>query len=104
MFQPFKSILKKRLNQYSFKNEISATQIFSFWQDSIKRKFGEETSKKTQAVRFRGGILTVKAESSALLQELRLQEPKIVGEINNLLREKNLDSQRIKRVIYKIGA
>lgn len=96
MFLPFKTILDKRVRQYSFWQEILGFRICQLWQEETKKILGERIFKNAQPIRFQNGILEAKVYSPILSQELRLHEEVIKKKINSYLKEPLL-----KRIIYK---
>lgn len=97
-FTPLKKALKKRVESYKFNHKVEAKEICDLWGGVISDLFSPNISKKTKAIHFRGGKLTVEVSNSALSQELKLNEKKIIDRIN-----KKLGKKRVKGMIFKIS-
>jgi len=97
-FTPLKKALKKRVESYKFKHKVEAKEICHLWEGVVSDLFSPGISKKTKALHFRSGKLTVEVSNSALSQELRLNENKIIEKLNS-----KIGKERVKKVILKVS-
>ena len=97
MFQKLSKIIEKRVKKYSFKGEILAINVCELWEEAVASLIGENVSKKSQAVYFKGGILYVKAFNPVIAQELQLQKRAVIGKINALLKKES-----VKDIVFKV--
>ena len=103
MFRSLRAILKERTRKYSFFDEVLAAEVLELWQKIIKQEFGPQWSNKARAFYFKKGVLTVRVSHPDLLQELKLREIEIIKKINGFLKRNFISSQKLKKVVYKIG-
>ena len=82
MLHPIGRDLKKSISKAGISREIEAFQICESWQKIIKVIFTEEVAKKSQAIKFKNGAITVAVLSSVLAQEFKFKEGEIKEEIN----------------------
>ncbi|MCK4799876.1 DUF721 domain-containing protein [Candidatus Parcubacteria bacterium] len=78
--------LKKSISKAGISREIEAFQICESWQKVVKVIFTEEVAKKSQAIKYRNGALTVAVLSSVLAQEFKFKEEEIKEEMNKKAR------------------
>ena len=74
--------LKKSINKAGIDKQVKAAQVCHFWHEAIRGIFGQEIAKKSQAIKFKNGALTVAVLSSVLAQEFKFKEDEIKTEIN----------------------
>ena len=103
MFRPLKDILKKRAEQYSFTDELLVSEVLKLWDQFIKEEFGQELENKTRAFDFKKGVLLVKIFQPNLVDQIKLREKQTIEKINIILQRNFIDTQKIKKVIYKIS-
>ena len=82
MLHPIGRDLKKSISKAGISREIEAFQICESWQKIIKVIFTEEVAKKSQAIKYRNGMLTVAVLNSVLAQEFKFKEDEIKEEMN----------------------
>ncbi len=75
-------LLKQAVNIAGIGENTTAANVCNLWDKVIAEKFGENFKKKTKAMKFKDGILEVRAESPAFAQELELSKQEIIDEIN----------------------
>ncbi|MEA2098251.1 MAG: DciA family protein [Patescibacteria group bacterium] len=78
--------LKKSISKAGISREIEAFQICEYWQIVIEIIFTKEIAKKSQAIKYRNGALTVAVLSSVLAQEFKFKEEEIKEEMNKKIR------------------
>jgi len=103
MFRSLRNLLKERLREYSFADEILATKVLDLWQKTIEEELGPNFSKDARALYFKNGILNIKVANSTLLQELKLRDKVIIEKINSFLERNFINPQKLKKIIYKLG-
>ena len=103
MFQPLKNLLKKRVRQYNYSDEILAGEVFNFWQKLMENEFGPEVSQKVRAFYFKEGVLKIKVSDSDLIRQLKQKEPLMIEKINRFLERNFISSQKLKRIKYEIN-
>lgn len=81
-FVGMKWLLKQAVNIAGIGEHTKAANICNLWEKTISEKFGEGFNAKVKAVKFKDGILEVRATSSAFAQELELSKQEIINEIN----------------------
>lgn len=86
MLHSISADLKKSINKAGIRREVEAFQICDFWENVIKDIFTIEIAKKTQAIKYKNGTLTVAVLSSVLAQEFKFKEEEIKEEINKKAR------------------
>ncbi len=74
--------LKKSINKAGIGREVEAFQICNFWKDVIGGIFTKEIAEKTQAIKYKNGVLTAAVLSSVLAQEFKFKEEEIKEEMN----------------------
>tara|TARA_B100000886_G_scaffold151000_1_gene102662 strand:- start:1325 stop:1600 length:276 start_codon:yes stop_codon:yes gene_type:complete len=84
-----KKVLKKTIENSSFKNAILQENAVSMWSDVVGKNISE-ISKATSVDR---GVLFVKVESATWKQELYMQKNEIINKIN-----KKIGSKAIKEI------
>ncbi len=82
MLSSIGNYLKKSINKAGINKQVQAAQICQFWQEATGEIFGEEIAKKSQATRFKNGVLTIAVLSSVLAQEFKFKEEEIKNKIN----------------------
>ncbi len=82
MLTKIKSSINFRINRLGLNREIEAARICQFWEEVIKKRFNQEASEKSKAIRFKNQILTVAVLSSAWALEFQYNQQKIIKEIN----------------------
>ncbi|MBU3964199.1 DUF721 domain-containing protein [Patescibacteria group bacterium] len=97
MFEPISRIISKRADRFSFKREILAVEVCQIWPKIIARLFNKETVDYTKALSFRDGVLIVRVQSPALMQEFQIENENIIASLNREAR-KNI----IQKIIYKM--
>ncbi len=103
MFKSLYELVKKRIRDYSFSDEILAAKVLSLWQQIIEEEFGLQISREARALYFKEGVLKVKVLNSSLLQELKLKELKTIQRINLFLDRNFIKSQKLKKIIYTLS-
>ena len=86
MLHPISGDLKKSINKAGISREIEAFQLCEFWQKVVKDIFSKEIARKSQAIKYRNGTLTVAVLSSVLAQEFKFKEEEIKEEMNKKAR------------------
>lgn len=81
-FVGMKWLLKQAVNIAGIGENTKAANICNLWDKVVAEKFGEGFSAKVKAIKFKDGILEVRAASSAFAQELELLKQEIIDEIN----------------------
>ena len=89
--------LKKSINKAGIDKQVKAAQICHFWQEVIREIFGQEIAKKSQALKFKNGALTVAVLSSVLAQEFKFKEEEIKSKIN-----KKVGYSLVKKIRFEI--
>ena len=97
MFTSISYDLKKSINKAGIDKQVKAAQVCQFWDEAIKGIFGQEVAKKSQAIRFKNGALTVAVLSSVLAQEFKFKESEIKEEIN-----KKVGYKLVRKIRFEI--
>ena len=94
-FTPLGDTLKNKMGSGSpLKNQLESTEIVELAQDVLKDIFGEELGMQAKPLFLKNRTLTVSCASSAIAQEIRLNQLDIVEKINKKLGEKQVDRIR----------
>ncbi len=96
MLSPLKNFLNIAANKAGIAKQLEAARACSLWGEIIENIFNEDAAKKSKAIRFRNGTLTVAVLSSTLAQEFNFKEEEIKNEIN-----KKLGGERVKKVRFE---
>jgi predicted nucleic acid-binding Zn ribbon protein len=89
--------LKKSINKAGLNKQVEATQICELWRDTIKEIFTQETAERSQAIKFKKGILTVAVLNSVLAQEFKFKEEEIKAGLN-----KKVDHNVVKKIRFEM--
>lgn len=85
MFYRLKSILKKRVKQYRFKDELINNEIESLYLRLMEKRFGPEVLKQVRTFCFDQGVIKVQLSSFRHLKRLNAQKARMVWQINKRL-------------------
>ncbi len=97
MLNPISDYLKKSINKAGISRQVQAAQVCHLWKEVIKVMFNQEAAEKSQAIRFKGGTLTVAVLSSVLAQEFKFKEEEIIRRIN-----KKMGGDLVSRIRFEI--
>ncbi|MDF1498158.1 MAG: DciA family protein [Patescibacteria group bacterium] len=86
MLQSISKDIKKSINKAGIGREIEAYQLCEFWKEIIENIFTKEISEKSQAIKFKNGVLTVAVLSSVISQEFKFKEEEIKEKLNKKAR------------------
>ena len=89
--EQLKKVLKKTIENSSFKNAILQENAVSIWPDVV----GKNISNISKATNVDKGVLFIKVESSTWKQELYMQKNEIISKIN-----KKIGKQTIKEIRF----
>ena len=78
--------LKKSVNRAGVDKQVRAAQICQFWQEVVGEMFGMGVAKKSQAIKFKNGTLTIAVLNLVLAQEFKFREGEIKDKINKKTR------------------
>ena len=78
-------ILKKQMKQSSVGQRITATLVVEKANQVVKDMFGPGVIKYVQAVYFKEKVIALTCLSSVMAQEIKLNEKRIIAEINEKL-------------------
>lgn len=76
------SDLLKSINKAGIARQIEAVAVCDMWEKVVCKIFGEQIRGRSQALHFKGGVLTVAVLSPVLAQEFKFKEEEIKKEIN----------------------
>ena len=89
--EQLKKVLKKTIENSSFKNAILQENAISIWPNVV----GKNISKISKATSVDKGVLFVKVESATWKQELHMQKNEIINKINEKIRSKTIKEIRL---------
>jgi len=78
-------ILKKQMPQMPAWKQVTATLVVEKANEAIKELIGENAAKFAQAVYYKDRLIAITCLSSVMAQEIKLNEKKIIVNINNKL-------------------
>lgn len=81
-FTSLNQLLVSRFGQTPLAKQVSAALICDEFNSLILNIWGDKIKNQAQAVYFKNNILTVAVLSSVVAQELKLQEAKLIRELN----------------------
>ena len=94
-FTPLGDALKNTIGpKNSLQKQVEASQAVLFAEEVFKEMFSEDLAKHARPLFLKNRTLTVTCSSSALAQEIRLNQNKIVQKINKKLGKKEVDRIR----------
>lgn len=82
---PLGEILKKQMKQNSAGRRITASLIVEVANKILEETFGVASKRFAQAVYFKDKILAITCLSSVMAQEIKLNEKRILKELNDKL-------------------
>jgi len=88
--------LKKSINKAGIGREVEAFQICELWKGVIEEIFTKEVADKTQAIKYKNGVLTIAVLSSVLAQEFKFKEEEIKEEMNKKIGYKAVRKIRLE--------
>ena len=89
--EQLKKVLKKTIENSSFKNAILQENAISIWPNVV----GKNISKISKATSVDKGVLFVKVESATWKQELHMQKNEIINKINEKIGSKAIKEIRL---------
>tara|TARA_B100000242_G_C42884474_1_gene410398 strand:- start:341 stop:616 length:276 start_codon:yes stop_codon:yes gene_type:complete len=89
--EQLKKVLKKTIENSSFKNAILQENAISIWPNVV----GKNISKISKATSVDKGVLFVKVESATWKQELHMQKNEIINKINEKIGSKTIKEIRL---------
>lgn len=81
-FQPLKRILPAALAGRPFTAQLEAQQILTHAASALCSLWGEERSAALSVVSFSDGVIKFESTSGAAMQQLKVDETRLVNEIN----------------------
>jgi len=95
-FTPLTDALQNKMkSKGSLQKQVEASQAVIFAEEVFSKLFPSDLAKHAKPLFLKNRTLTVTCSSSALAQEIRLNQTKIVDEIN-----KKLGSNEVDRIRY----
>ena len=91
---PFGVNLKKTETASSRQKQADAGQAITATEEAFEELFGKELAIHAKPLYLKNRTITVTCTSSALAQEIRLNQTKIVKKINKLLKSDEVDRIR----------
>lgn len=95
--KPLGSMLKSSLHQKGALKRIEATLILAEFEKVVSSVVGENFKNFCEPVYFKDSVLAIKCTSSVAMQELQLNEARIICELNKILKDKIVREIRIFR-------
>lgn len=94
-FSTISDNLKDRVSKdKNLQSQVEATQALEFAEEVFVDLFGEDLAKQAKPLYLKNRTLTVTCASSAIAQEIRLNQGPIVDKINKKLGKKEVDRLR----------
>lgn len=84
-WQKINELLPQETKQLQQRAQVEGAQVCRLWQEYAGRFFLERIIKNHEAINFREGVLTITVANPEYLSELRAQQYKIIGLINQAL-------------------
>ncbi|MBT3817549.1 MAG: DUF721 domain-containing protein [Candidatus Magasanikbacteria bacterium] len=95
-FTPIGSTIDDKMNQdHALKNQIDATAVIEFAQKVFEEQFGKNDAACVKPLFLKNRTLTVTCSSSAVAQEIRLNQAEIVEKMNKVM-----DGDHVDRIRY----
>ena len=83
-FSSFSNILDKNFKQKSsLSRQVTAALICDDFDNLLKEYWGDASKNKAKAIYFKNNTLTIACLSSAMAQEIKLNEQKILSVLND---------------------
>jgi len=89
-FQPIRRILPKAIQDAGIQQQVTAARVLAEAEQVIRRVWGEEKAAYVKAISFADGQLKLRASAPAAVQELTMQESRLLNEINRALGSKTV--------------
>lgn len=96
-FLPLKKLIDKRIEKYSFKNDILAFDVCQVWENVIKEFLKKKSLEKTKALFFKNKTLYIEVENIAFSKELQFKKEKLIKKLN-----KKLNKKLVEDIIFRI--
>ncbi len=96
MLSPLKNFLNIAANKAGIVKQLEAVKACSLWGKIIENIFNEDAAKKSKAIRFRNGTLTVAVLSSTLSQEFNFKQEEIRSEMN-----KKMGGEKVRKIRFE---
>lgn len=94
-FTPIGDAIRKDLNDKGpLKKQVEAAEVVGYAEEVLLDLFGEELGKEAKPLYLKNRTLTITCSSSAIAQEIRLNQADIVEKINDKLGKKEVDRIR----------
>lgn len=94
-FSPLGDTLKDKMKtQKPLQKQVEAAQVVEIAEEVFKKIFGEEQAVHAKPLFLKNRTLTVTCSTSAIAQEIRINQAKIVDKINEKLGKKEVDRIR----------
>lgn len=94
-FTPLSHALARNLdNKAVLRNQVAAAQILEQAQAALRELLGAELADQAKPLFLKNRTLTISCSSSAVAQEIRLQQAEIVERINQKFGAKEVDRIR----------
>ncbi len=81
-FSSLRDLLSRSLRTAGIDRQVRAAQVVDTFGAVVAQHLGAPVAAQATAVHLRDGVLTVRCASSAMAQELRLREPKLLATLN----------------------
>jgi len=85
-------LIKQVFKERGWEDKVTFYDINNVWNEFV----GADISKNTRLIKFEGGVLWIKVNSSVLKQELLYMRSEIISAINN-----RLEKKVIKKIIIE---
>ncbi|NQU83302.1 MAG: DUF721 domain-containing protein [Parcubacteria group bacterium] len=95
--KPLGGMMRGALSDKGALVRIEATLILEEFEKIVINILGEKFRGVYESISFKDGTLMVKCESSVAAQELRINEARIICELNKILKNKTAHEIRIFR-------
>jgi hypothetical protein len=89
-FQPIRRILPEAIRQAGIDEQVSSVRILTLAQSLLEKLWGPEKAAYIEWISYKDGVLRIRSQAAAALQELRIWEVRLVNEINRELRLKKV--------------
>lgn len=89
-FQPIKRLIPQSIRSHGISKQIQARQVLEVACLVLKRMWGEERSGYVAPLSFVEGILKVECTSGSAMQQLRVDQTRVMNEMNRQLGERSV--------------
>jgi hypothetical protein len=87
MFQRLDKLMPQSVRRAGAEGRVRAAMVLDVVSAVLAERFGDDAALSMKPIKYRGGIVTVRCEESAMTEDIKMHESDIVREANRKLGE-----------------